>query len=346
VCGEVLEEINEILEVLDRLGRDRVITIMAPRAVLEQLPPARLRRQRTVRAVAAGYGQWARKLVGALQFGVVVLSTRAHEVWSGFPMLKHRLFRFLGYRHVAYYRALMLDPSVRAGFSDKVRHAVSGHTFLERVMGEPDIVATSSRLNVPWLESRHIPTSRIVVIGAIWLERLPPPRHVDRGRVIFLTSALSQHGHPGEHDLQVETLARAVQVLASRGESHAQEPDLVLRVHPRDLYDYGRDERFDVCTIDRSSPAEFLASVGPMDVVISPLSTLAFEARARNARVVVVDAPYFPGASASELLGQEPISLDDVINGRLEAVASIPRAFGVVTLDHLRQLLDAREVVQ
>ena len=276
VSGEVLEELEEILALMEGAGYQ--ILVSGPQPLLERLVvPDGMKIERAP-AREAGYGNRAQKVLGLLQFLALVSRCKPDVLVSGYSMLKHRLAsQLLSVPHIAYYRGLMFDASVRSGFSDSFETNPVSRLIPQRVR-QPfgaDQILTVSEINSRFLMARGIPAERVSLCGPIWLRGLQQAAAGESaGRIIICTSALAAHGHDSLHELQTETLARFVQ------EGAAGPRRVVLRVHPRDFYAYQDDPRFASVEIDSRKPSDFLQSLCREDVLVSPPSTLVHEAGA------------------------------------------------------------------
>lgn len=270
VSAEVAEEIVEILGMLDNDCQE--VYVLAPEHIWYSIPPSN--RPANVRYIPvrhAPFGDRKAKLVALMQFLWIIVRYRPTVLVSGFSMLKHRIAsRLLRIHHIAYLRGLMFDPSVRSGFSDQFNLNIVARFAAKDLLNTyfANTIITVARMNVDFLIARGIRRESIHLCGPVWLQggtnRKPGAR-----RVIVATSALAYHGHATSHDAQVQQIGDAI--------SSASWP-IVLRVHPRDFYEYEQDSRFDDATIDRSSPYDFINSLRADDVLVTPASTLLFEA--------------------------------------------------------------------
>jgi len=289
VSAEVREEIREILLMLDRsAARFREILIDAPAPVLDRLGAlpervagARVRLMPYHHSTKVGV---AAKLRGLAQFILRIARRRPDVLFSGFSMMRHRLaagiFRV---PHVAYLRGVVFDPQLASGISDRIRVSALSRLVPGKAATSyhADFVLTVGDVNRDFLIARGIPAEHIALTGPVWLhDSAPPlPSDTDAGRIYFLTTAWQAHGLLTEHEAQLRITRR----LAEHWRHDAR---FVMRVHPRDRYDYESDDAYRGVALDRRTPEEFLRGLRPADLIIAPLSTLAFEAAYLGGSVV------------------------------------------------------------
>jgi O-antigen ligase len=327
VSAEIREEIEEILHMLGR-GDERwkQIRIDAPAAVLGRMTlPAAVRGavvvaepfEHRVGINVAG------KLVGLLSFWGRLVLHRPDLLVSGFSMMKHRAVSgLLGIPHVAYIRGVAFDPSVSVGISDKLRFGAFRKLIPSRVVAtySADAVVTVGEVNRQFLVGRGIPDEAVHVSGPVWLEgaQHDTSSRERSPRAYFITGAWEAHGMLEEHEAQLALTRR----LAS--EWHGTQR-FALRVHPRDHHDYETDPAFAGTDIDRTLPSDFLAGLRDDDVLIAPLSTLAFEAIFLGHGVVFYSdekatKAYF---HVYEKLGIKPATADDLVAGDYAVTQSL-----------------------
>jgi len=327
VSAEVREEIQEILLMLERSGaRFTEVLIDAPESVLARLGalPERVAGGK-VRAVPYRHSTRigvAAKLLGLAQFAIRLARRRPRLLFSGFSMMKHRVVSgVLRVPHIAYIRGVVFDPTVSVGISDRIRFGRLARLVPSRVTASyrADAVLTVGGMNRDFLAARGVPAEDIHVTGPVWLDALqaaaagPGTAPAKQATAYFLTVAWQAHGRQSEHEAQL----RVTRTLATRWADPSRR--LVLRVHPRDLYDYEADPDYAAVALDRGSPEQFLAQLGADDLVIAPLSTLAFEAAHLGRPVVfyadpVATAPY---NHIYERLGIQPRTVDQLVAGQL-----------------------------
>lgn len=337
------EEILEILTLIEHSGRPfSEIRVDAPRSVLERTPlPERVGRAR-VTAVPYDHGVGINafsKVRGLLSFAGRVLRRRPVLVFSGFSMLKHRVVSgALRVPHFAYIRGVVFDPRVSVGISDRVRFGVLKRLVPRRVVAtySADQVFTVGEVNRRFLLGRGIPADRVHVVGPVWLA--PELRGAVAAqqpyspRAYFVTGAWEAHGRMEEHEAQLEITRRLAREWRNGTE-------LAFRVHPRDLHQYEADPDFANVVLDRTPPEEFLESLSEQDVVIAPLSTLAFEALFVGRRVVFYRDPSATSAynHIYDKLGIRARTIDEILDGRIDE-STIPEVsvFADFRLDGMR----------
>ena len=273
LSSEVAEEIEELLYLIRSTSPEEQIVIHAPDSVLRCVDLGDRTMLRTISV--RHHAHRARvipKLVGFGEFALLAIRSRPRLIVSGFSMLKHRaMSRVLGVPHVSYIRGLMFNPETHLGISDKIRFGLARGKNVRLLNAfEADAVLTVARINEDFMVTRGIDRDRIVQVGPVWLRDVPPaPSGFVDGRIFFVTKAFEAHGADDAHERQVSVVHRLVASLPGR---------VAIRAHPRDYYDYEADPLLRDVFIDRSSPRAFLHSLIREDLLISPLSTLAFEA--------------------------------------------------------------------
>jgi hypothetical protein len=346
VSAEIREEIEEILLLLENSGtRFTEIRIDAPEHVLVAM---------NVRSTVAGarvvpvpYRHSVRistpsKLLGVVSFVVRLVRHRPEMLFSGFSMMKHRLAgALLRVPHLSYLRGVVFDPEVSVGISDKLRLGGLRRLIPHRLIATywADHIYTIGAVNRRFLLGRGLPEERIHICGPVWLaDRSFSETPTDkRPTAYFVTGAWEAHGRMAEHDAQLQLTRRLAR-------EWKDDRVLGLRVHPRDTYLYEDDPAFNDIVLDRSLPSEFLDNLTGDDILISPLSTLAFEAMYLGRGVVFYADPdatkaYF---HVYENLGISPITADDIVAGRFERRGT-PRqdVFSPIVLDSVSDQLRA-----
>lgn len=336
VSGEVLEEIEEILILLRQVNAE--IIVAAPASIICDLSEETLARVHTVQVRDAEHGNAKAKILGIGEFLKLMRATRPDFLISGFSMLKHRLAAFVHRTpHIAYVRGLMFNAEIRSGFSDRVESSLLGRV-LPRKVRQPfgaDMILTVSDVNMRFLRERGIEEAKLRICGPVWLADMPATSAGQVRRVIVCTSGIAAHGYVALHEAQTEDLAGLVARLGS--------DSIVLRVHPRDHYDYAGDPRFQDVVLSTEKPYEFLRTLTPADVLITPPSTLAYEAGYLGIPSVLVTQRGELRSDASlAALGIRTIEFDEVPTA-LRGTPQPQRAFAAVAPDALRKALDDLE---
>ncbi|MER7796513.1 hypothetical protein [Microbacterium sp. NPDC096154] len=309
LSSEVAEEIEEAILLARAATQTEQIVVHAPAAVLEK---ARISHHFGLTIVPVkAFSYRARvlpKLSGLAEFIALVLRTRPRVIMSGFSMMKHRVMsRVLRIPHVSYIRGLMFNPDTKLGISDKLRYGVfRGRNVRVLNAFEASHVLTVAQINEDFMVARGVDRERIHQVGPVWLRDVPPARATqDSGRVFFVTKAFEAHGVDEAHRRQTETIRQLAASFPGQ---------LCIRAHPRDFYAYEEDAALRDVSVARSTPREFLLSLTQADILISPLSTMAFEALHVGARVVFFTAEGVTDdlTKAYRALGITPHPLDDL----------------------------------
>lgn len=324
LSAEIREEIEEILLLVEHSGaRYAEIRIDAPQAVLAEMNlPDEVAGARVIKAPYSHSVRInaASKVLALTSFAMRLMLRRPSVLFSGFSMMKHRvvsgMFRI---PHLAYIRGVVFDPAVSVGISDRLRFGWLRRLIPRRIVAtySADHVFTIGEVNRRFLSGRGIEDDRIHVVGPVWLSGYEPARSAAstaHATAFFVTGAWEAHGRMEEHRAQLQLTRR----LALEWNSDKL---LGLRVHPRDLYRYESDPAFQNVVLDRSLPAEFLARLTDEDILIAPLSTLAFEALYLGRHVVFYADPVATKAyfHIYESLGIVPRSTDEILAGGTDA---------------------------
>lgn len=223
-------------------------------------------------------GWLGKKIKSFFVLAFCLLRYRPATIFSGSPMLRHRLLaKIFNVKHVYYLRGLHPNPDVASSLSDKLFFKLGKPkkaTLLNAYAGQ--IALVTSYVNKSFLIARGVDHNKIFVIGAPWLSP-GKDRSLDSivcERVFFITQAFSFHHHNEAQKEQYDMASNLQDLFASSGFK------FVVRKHPRDFGDY---EGFDV---DSSDSKGFIDEVAEGDVVITPYSTLGFELVKYGARPV------------------------------------------------------------
>lgn len=353
ISAEVREEIEEILLMIEsaRTATKRRTSMLiskiyvdAPRELLDSISlPAAVGTARVIIMPSrlSGGRSASAKILGLAQFAWRMLFRRPAVLVSGFSMAKHRVISsWLGVTHIAYIRGAIYDASLRGGLADQAEDSWVARMFPTGLLTtySADAVLTIGETNRDVIVERGVPADRVHVVGPVWLADDTKSQVASDERpanAFFVTAAWEAHGHAIEQEAQLEFIRRL-----SSGWSDSAE--LVLRVHPRDEYDYAADPVTAQLPLNRQPPKEFVESLAPGDLLISPLSTLAFEAQHLGHRVVfyqddIATAPY---QDSYQNLGIRPVTLQELVDGTFTAHdGSSAGIFGEISFDPLEDAL-------
>lgn len=353
VSAEVREEIEEVLQMISRVRASVTeIRVDAPRRVVDQMSLPRFVNNARVVVTASRYSAQRglmSKVLDLGQFSLRVLTRRPAILFTGFSLAKHRIVSaWLGVKHVAYIRGAIYDPEIRGGLSDR-----ADASLLRRILPKhflttywADEVLTIGELNRDVIAARGVPVERIKIVGPVWLEALEKSGSTalkpEPGRAYFLTAAWESHGHHREQEAQLDFARSLVAGWNDRRK-------LVIRVHPRDAHDYAADQKIANVQIDDRLPGDFLSTLAPGDLLISPLSTLAFEGQYCGAEVVFYEDPVATAAyvRAYRLLGIHPATLSEILDGTYETAGdATSRVFSEISYAPVRPALRERFVAR
>jgi hypothetical protein len=328
VSSDVAEEISDLAILLKKMPTDHLeVHLHGPRGSATG-PPGIFH---THSSAVPHHGSRLTLLLRAME--MIRFVSRAGRmqpdvILSGFPMVKHRLAaKLFRIHHIVYFRGLMFDPSVRSGYSDRVRLGPLGRYLRTDLFDSTKAthILTVADTNRQFLLRRGADDERITLIGPVWLDGISLADSGER-RVFFLTSALAAHGFASEHRAQVATVIK----VATSGVLHP----LIVRVHPRDFYDYENDPSVPATVgFDRSPPQEFLKQLRTDDILVAPVSTLAFEALHLGGRVLFYSSPELGNYSERvfAMLGIAPLTLDELLGeGALDRAISARSIFSPV----------------
>lgn len=213
------------------------------------------------------------KIIELAKFFFVVFKYKPDVIFSGSSMFKHKISSSLfGIKHIAYFRGLMFSSSNKIGIMDKLKFGKYGYFFKSKIFNrfESDLIITTSELNKNFIIERGIPEKKIQLINPLWLSGLALKQTTDK-KIYFLTQAFHSHGFSLQHDSQIKFLSLLDEWSAEHGKP------LTVRVHPRDYFDYKNLKYKSNISFDSRNPKEFMKDLSYSEIVISPLSTLAFE---------------------------------------------------------------------
>jgi hypothetical protein len=213
---------------------------------------------------------------------------RITHILSGVPLIFHRVIKlfFPAIIHFAYIRGLLLLADKATSVSDRFYfltgriHSFRSIRFFNNYFA--DHIFTIGEINKNTLLARRIPASRIYISGPLLLDQYRRPEQGTetsggKKELIYITQAYLWHLDTHGHQEQLTSIRSLLKYLA---ESSPGQFDLTIRVHPRDsqqIYRELLDRHSFPGRIDQSPPAGFLQQVSQNRVLVSGLSTLAFE---------------------------------------------------------------------
>ncbi|TDN55625.1 hypothetical protein [Scandinavium goeteborgense] len=210
----------------------------------------------------------------------LVLLYRPDVIFSGYPLLKHRLINVISFgsvKHFSYLRGLFADASNYKGFSDLLYLKIKRIPSLLKINNfQCDKIITISNLNVNFLLARSVSKELIDLIEPPWLENIKEKRKSNRGNIgfyndrtiYFVSQAFAVHSSMDAAKSQLEFAIELKHKLKDKG------IELIIRKHPRDYTVY-EDYGF---SINKAPSYDFIEMLHENDILISPFSTMAFEA--------------------------------------------------------------------
>jgi hypothetical protein len=145
-----------------------------------------------------------------------------------------------------------------------------------------DFLFTIGTVNKNALRERHIPESNIYLSGPLLLDQYTPVRQKPvssscKKELIYITQAYLWHLDSFGHREQLDSIRDLLHCIAKK---YSGQLDIAIRIHPRDdrqLYEKLRQEYPVPVRIDTSPASEFLQGISGHKILVSGLSTLAFE---------------------------------------------------------------------
>ncbi|WBU50969.1 hypothetical protein PF050_08665 [Kosakonia pseudosacchari] len=216
----------------------------------------------------------------------LMVKFRPDVIFSGYPLLKHRITSLLSLgrvKHYSYLRGLFADPKNYKGFSDFLYLKLLNYPKLLKICNfQCDRIFTVSKINVDFLIARGVLPLLITLIPPPWLKLIKKRREDNldcaggKGYIYFVTQAFSSHSFKDAAASQIKF------ALKIKGYLDADCIDLIIRKHPRDYTNYEGLGFF----VNKVSSYDFISSLNVNDILISPFSTLAAEASYFGIRVI------------------------------------------------------------
>jgi len=214
------------------------------------------------------------RLMQLLYFFYVLLREKPNFLVTGSSIFKHRIFtKLLSIEHIAYFRGLLFDSrNTTGGLADKLRYGKFKFLFKSYIFNtfEADKIIITSEINKKYLTQRGIESKKIYITRPVWLNHGLINNNKQQ-QLIFLTQAFEWHGYSKQHEEQILFLDKILEW------TQKNEIILLIRIHPRDNHDYSSFANNINTTLSKDDYSQFLTQISNNDIVISPLSTMAFE---------------------------------------------------------------------
>lgn len=217
------------------------------------------------------------------------LFIRADIHLTGSPALSHRLahlFCLYRVKHLIYYRALLTDTNEinsRSLYVKKVifKDRLNSIRLINNFLCDGIVVSGNHNKNV--LINYGVPKDNIYVNN--FVNRFHK-KHLDSVRcqdgkgygledVVFIVTAFYAHFLHTQHADQLRFIGEILNVVHQKGTR------LILKLHPRDNFDYGNYfleyVEKDILILESCTPNVFFLKLNLGQTIISPVSTLAFE---------------------------------------------------------------------
>lgn len=303
ITSEVKEELEDIIELLKEVDQDNIVYYC----------PELINLKNRTYFYSKFSNKYLKKITELLFYIRFVMDYKPDLIFSGASMLKHRLVSLLfNKKHFVYFRGLLFDPSNISGISDGLRFGKLKCFFKGNLFNAfyGSLIFTTSNLNKNFIISRGISSDRIKVIGPVWLSSLTLSKPSASKRYYFVTQAFAEHGFARQQSEQLDSIKSLFAVFSSRNKAN----EFHIRVHPRDFYAYENDHILKNAKIDRSFSKDFLRQLNSEDILITPLSTLAFEAKYLGVKTV-----FYASDTLNEVyeksyvrLGIKPLFIKDI----------------------------------
>jgi hypothetical protein len=275
VNSVVEEEVVELIDLLEKEGNNILLYL-----------PIKLHNINTKYCEIIFYkdifrNNFLNKIADLIRFQYIVLKNKPDCIYTGFSMIKHRLSsKIFRIKHIAYIRGLLFDSNNHSGIGDKLRYGKLSFFFQNSIFNTyyADKIITISNINKNFMINRGINKDSIFLINPPWLVNIrKKKRKKEYNKIVFLTQAFEFHGFSTEHKSQISFLEKHLIPFCKK-----QNFELIIRVHPRDCFFY---EKYNF-EVNKEKSIDFLKKLDSDFLIISPLSTFAFEAIFLNIKVV------------------------------------------------------------
>jgi len=220
------------------------------------------------------------KVLRLIKLFVLVLKIKPQKVF-GAPGLKSKLITFFARMpYIIYMRTVYVNSEHYPFISDKIYKFLSKRLRLRLFNAyNADFCIVTNYVTKNYLIKRGVDESNVLISGPIWLDKYKRIGNRNTGkfkRVIYITQAFYAHNLAEAQEGQKRAIKHV------RDESERKRLEFYLRVHPRDKSNYNGYKKMP------EDMEEFLAEVNSDDLIISTLSTLAFELIWLGANVIFV----------------------------------------------------------
>jgi hypothetical protein len=309
ISSELREEIEELLLIVKSncVHGDEIVLCVNEKINIEDQFKGKIFKERNFSRF-----KFIDKVAQTIYFIFIVISEKPDYIFSGNSMFKHRMVTLLfGVKHIAYFRTLFFYKKAKTGgLIDKLRYGYFGKFFKGYLFNsfEATHILTVSELNILFFQERMIEKNKIFLTGPVWLDGRRVGKKNIKPKIIFLTQAFLWHGYVDQHNSQTIFLKGLI--------SYAQSinMDLLIRKHPRDSMQYEKYFNFHNVKFSEGDYQSFMDQIDQIDIVVTPLSTMAFELMHLGARCsfYTTNALQVIYKDAYERLSICPITLDQL----------------------------------
>ncbi len=272
VSSKVKEETKDILDILEKNNILKTEIILYLHIELKH--QLNLVNYQVIYYKIESINTFKSKLIETIQFVSLVFKVKPDYLYTGFPIIKYRLASLLlNIHYTAYLRGLMFNPTIYSGIGEKLRYGRFSFLFKSRLFNtyDADQIITISEINKQFINSRGIPENKISLISPPWLDKPKLKQNEKIETIVFISQAFTHHGFQTIHSSQINFLEKLIRY------AHFHNLSLIIRQHPRDFHNYDSYLRNNV-SINKESSEKFLNDLNTSYILISPLSTFAFEA--------------------------------------------------------------------
>jgi hypothetical protein len=237
-----------------------------------------------------------------LILGKVLRREKVDFILSGVPLIFHRVALLFSLRtlHVAYIRSLLFGALHGTSHSDSVSILLHKIPIVNKIRFfknyYADLLLTVGNINKQILVRRNIPQENIRICGPIGIGCDNVSKMVtsadQKVNLIFVTAAYKWHRYKEGDVDQIHNLRKICDFIADK---YADKFNLIIRVHPRDDSSHYAElrKKYDfISELNEAPLSEFLNYAGMGSVLISSLSTLAFEWMYLGGKAYIFSSPY------------------------------------------------------
>lgn len=272
VSSKIKEELVDILTILEKENISTTnIVIYLPHILKNKLD---VEKYNVIYFQEKKTQSFLYKIIETFIFIFLILKLKPDFLYTGFPIIKYRLVSMIfNVKYTAYIRGLIFSSNINLGMGDKLRY--SGFSFLFKSIlfntYHADKIITISEVNKNFIINRGVSANKIILISPPWLKKKKIKKNLNIKKIVFITQAFAHHNAKNAQDSQSSFLKTLISYV------NFHKLDLIIRKHPRDFENYHKYLTNNI-SLNEDSPEFFLNSIDTSYILISSLSTFAFEA--------------------------------------------------------------------